>query len=213
LRGSFIVFEGCEGSGKSTQIRLLAERLESMGYSVVTTREPGGTPAGSAIRQILLSPETGALDPMTELLLFLSARRELVKNVVVPALEKGEIVLCDRFSDSTMAYQGYGRGLDKKFVSDLNSTVLEGLKPDRVVVLDLPVEEGLGRANGRMMGEGRGEARFEDEDIEFHKRVRDGFLKIAAAEPDRIKVVDAASAIGEVSANVFKAIEDSIPAL
>lgn len=211
MRGVFIVFEGVEGGGKSTQIAMLAERLRKMGFDVETTREPGGTQVGAAIRKILLSPDTGALDPMTELLLFSAARSELLASVIKPAIEDGRVVLCDRFSDSTMAYQGYGRGLDKELIEDLTGKVVGGFSPDRVVVMDLPVEDGLARAGGRMVKEGRGEARFEDESLEFHRRVRDGFLKIAEAAPERVRIVDSTKSVEDVHEAVFNSVKDVLP--
>ena len=198
-KGMFITFEGVEGCGKTTQMSLAADRLRAMGHTVETTREPGGTPAGAAVRKILLSPDTGDLDPMTELLLFSAARRELITRVIRPALETGAIVLCDRFADSTTAYQGYGRGLDMELIRKITETTLDGLWPDLTIVLDVPAEEGLKRANGRMEKEGRGEARFENEDVEFHRRVRQGFLDIAKREPGRVKVVDSTRPLEAVS--------------
>ncbi|MBI5814528.1 MAG: dTMP kinase [Nitrospinae bacterium] len=212
MGGVFITFEGVEGCGKSTQLTMLGKTLEARGHRVLLTREPGGlpgqSPAGEAVRRILLDPATGALDPMTELLLFSAVRRELVTKVIAPALEKGMVVICDRFADSTMAYQGFGRGMDKDMINDMNRKVCGAVWPSRTVLLDMPVELGLERANGRMKSEGRGEARFEDEKLEFHKRVRGGFLSIAENEPQRVRAVDASRSVEDVAASVTGAVAD-----
>lgn len=207
MKGVFITFEGIEGSGKSTQIKLLADRLESIGKDVLVTREPGGTPKGTMIRKILLNPETGVLDPMTELLLFSAARRELVATVLYPALKLGAVVLCDRFADSTMAYQGYGRGMNRDLIRGLNKTVCGGIWPIRTIVLDLPVEAGLVRANRRFATAGLAESRFENERLDFHERVRRGFLALAEAEPARFAVINGASPKEEVRENIWDAVK------
>ncbi len=211
MKSMFITFEGIEGSGKSTQINLLAEKLRVLGHYVITTREPGGTEVGTAIRKILLDPDTGTLDSMTELLLFSAARRELVDKVIAPALEAGGIVICDRFADSTLAYQGYGRGMEHMTINKITETVCGEIWPNRTIILDLPVDEGLSRANHRMMDEGRGEARFEDETIEFHTRVREGFLKISESDSERVKVIDATASQEIVHNKIFEALKDALP--
>lgn len=204
----FITFEGGEGCGKSTQIAILASKLKEMGRDVVSLREPGGTKAGDMIRSILLSDETGALDPITELLLFTAARREIVTTVIKPALDSEAVVLCDRFADSTLAYQGYGRGVDKAFIANCAATACGDVWPDRTIFFDLPPEKGLLRAGARLTEDQSGEGRFEEEALEFHKKVRDGFMKIAEDNPGRVKTVDARGAIEDVAAKVFEAVSD-----
>lgn len=206
--GLFITFEGGDGAGKSAQISLLSDHLTGQGRSVVPLREPGGTKAGDMIRSILLSGDTGDIDPVTELLLFSAARREIVSTIIAPALEEGKIVLCDRFYDSTMAYQGFGRKVDLKLIETVTKTVCDDITPDRTIFLDLPVEEGLNRAEARLSEDGTGEGRFENERLEFHQRVRQGFLAIAKEEPERIKTVDATGSIEEVFDRVKGALED-----
>lgn len=200
MRGAFITFEGGEGCGKSTQIRLLARRLEGAGASVRMLREPGGTRIGESVRSILLDPDHEALDARAELLLYEAARAQLVAEVIEPALAAGEIVLCDRFFDSTTAYQGYGRGLPLDEIGALNAVATGGLRPDRTVLLDLGVEEGLARATAH------GADRLEAEHASFHQRVRDGFLKIAAEQPERVLVVDASGQVEEVAERVLLAL-------
>ena len=176
-RGFLITFDGGEGAGKSTQVMLLSERLQAAGRDVLTVREPGGTITGEGIRELLLNPEQ-KLEPVTELLLFLAARSELVAKIIRPAIEKGAIVICDRFTDSTLAYQGYGRGLDKQVIRDLNAFATGGLGPDLTVFLDLAPEAGLQR-------KGEDDDTFRRQDLEFHERVREGYQEIARQEPKR----------------------------
>ncbi len=208
LKGILITFEGVEGSGKSAQIALLSDRLKRLGLQALTTREPGGTSVGSAIRKIVLDPGTGALNPMTELMLFASARAELVGEVIRPALDNGAVVLCDRFADSTTAYQGYARGMNMKIIERVNRYSSSDIWPDRTIILDLNPAVGLGRTMERMKTEGDSEARFENEGVEFHEKVRDGFLKIAEAEPDRVKVINADDTIDAIHEEVYKAVSD-----
>jgi len=207
----FITFEGVEGCGKSTQIKLLAESLAAKNAQVLLTREPGGTPIGSAIRKLLLTSGSGPISPMTELLLFSAARAQLVETVIRPALAEGKIVLCDRFYDSTTAYQGHARGLDKETVRRLIQSATGGLKPDRTILLDLPAEKGLDRAAIRMIKEKKTEARFEEEGLRFHRMVQEGFLQIAMNEPDRVKMVDAMGPVEEVRQRVADALKDILP--
>lgn len=212
-KGLFITFEGVEGSGKSTQIRLLADALKKAGYAVTCIREPGGTTTGEALRKIILDPHTGGLDPLTELLIFSAARRELISRVITPSLMQGDIVLCDRYADSTMAYQGYGRGLDIGMIEQLNRYVTEGAIPDRTLILDLNVEDGLTRSVTRMAMEGStAESRFEEEGIAFHLRVSNGYKEIARKNPQRVKVVDPGS-VEEVRRRVFESVSDMFPRL
>lgn len=194
----FITFEGIEGSGKSTQLRRLAEHLRAAGHSVVETREPGGTPAGAAIRSLLLGDPAVALSPLAELLLYCADRAQHVAERVRPALASGAIVLCDRFSDSTIAYQGFGRGLDVAMVTDLDARARDGLWPTLTFLLDCPVAEGLRRAAARA---GKGD-RFEQAPAEFHENIRRGFRQLAAAEPDRFVVLDALGPIEQTTARV-----------
>jgi dTMP kinase len=194
----FVTFEGGEGSGKSTQARLLASRLESEGRPVLLLREPGGTPLGEEVRRLLLQGER-PLAPQTELLLFLAARSELVRAVVRPALDAGRTVICDRFSDSTLAYQGYARGLDLERVRALNGFATGGLKPDLTVLLDLPVEEGRARTRGD-------EDAFQREDDAFHERVRRGYLALAAEEPARWLVLDGSLPPADLAGAVYQAV-------
>ncbi len=207
MKGMFITFEGIEGSGKSTQIVLLANYLKSHGKRVTLTREPGGTPIGDQIRKILLDPENKALDPMAELLLYAAGRAQHLSEVILPALADGSIVLCDRFSDATLAYQGYGRGVDRKMIQDLGRIVTAGMRPDLTLLLDIDAAEGLARARGRNNSRGLdAEARFENEEIAFHKRVRQGYLALAEQEPERIRMVDASPAPDRVKMEIRKII-------
>ena len=193
MRGRFITFEGIEGSGKSSQITLLTDHLRSKKRTVTLTREPGGTPIGDQVRKILLDPGNKALDPSAELLLYAASRAQHLKEVIRPALESGAIVLCDRFSDATLAYQGYGRGLDLTMIHALDRLVTAGMRPDLTVLLDVEAAVGLARARGRNNQQGlEAEARFENEALAFHERVRQGYLALAREAPDRMKIVDAA---------------------
>lgn len=200
--GTFITFEGGEGSGKSTQLALLAEKLRAAGVDVVSLREPGGTAVGEAVRAILLDPEHHGLDASAELLLYEAARAQLVAEVIEPALSAGEVVLCDRFFDSTTAYQGYARGLDLAEIARLNAAATGGLTPDRTLVFDVDVATGIARATHG------GADRLEREDVAFHERVRAGFLALAAHEPDRVRVVDASGSPDAVADRVADALAD-----
>ena len=201
-RGVFITFEGGDGSGKSTQLKLLARRLEAAGIPVRTLREPGGTSVGEAVRAILLNPDHSGLDDTAEILLYEAARAQLVAEVIEPALEAGEVVLCDRFFDSTTAYQGYARGIDLSEVAALNRAATGNLKPDRTLLLDIDPQAGLKRATSD------GADRLEGEDLGFHDAVRTGFLTIAAEDPQRVRVVDADGTIEEVAERVDAALRD-----
>ncbi len=187
----FITFEGPEGSGKTTQIQALHRYLEERGYDLIVTREPGGTRIGDQIRRILLDPRNQELLPEAEILLFSASRAQLVGQVIRPALARGTIVLCDRFADSTLAYQGYGRGLDLEQLRRITAFATGGLMPDLTIYLDLDVEEGLRR---KRQDEGKDQEawnRLDQQALEFHRRVRQGYLALAAAEPERWFVVDA----------------------
>jgi dTMP kinase len=201
-RGRFITFEGGEGAGKTTQVRLLAEALRAAGIQVVETREPGGSPGAEQIRELLIHGATERWEPMTEALLHFAARAEHLRHRVKPALEAGRWVLSDRFTDSTMAYQGYGLGLGREPVDRLRELVVGALDPDLTLILDLPVAEGLRRAAGRRDG---GE-RYERMGRDFHQRLREGFLDIARREPGRCVVIDAGGAVEQVQDAVRAAV-------
>jgi dTMP kinase len=179
---AFIVFEGGEGCGKTTQAKALSNKLRKLGFPVVLTHEPGGTPLGNKLRRWVKWGR--GITVQTELFLFLASRSQLVNKVIRPALEKGSIVVCDRFDASTLAYQGYGRGMDLDFLKALNSFVNDGLYPDLIVLLDLSAEQGLERKKMKLDV-------FEREEFFFHQRVREGYLEMAAADPERWMVVDA----------------------
>ena len=207
MGGAFITFEGIEGSGKSTQIALLRDHLLQRGRAATLTREPGGTSIGDQVRKVLLDPANKGLDPTAELLLYAASRSQHLREVILPALSEGRIVLCDRFSDATLAYQGYGRGLPIPTIRELDRIVTAGLRPDLTVLLDIDARTGLGRARGRNAAEGlHGEARFENEDIVFHTRVRDGYLLLAREEPERIRTVNAAGTPGDIQQDIWRIV-------
>jgi dTMP kinase len=193
----FITFEGGEGAGKTTQVQSLADAMRHAGLDVITTREPGGSPAAEAVRRVLIDPEHDWA-PLSEALLHAAARNEHLRQTVRPALDRGAWVLSDRFADSTRAYQGYGQGLSMDVVDQLNSLVVDATWPVLTIILDVPVDEGLRRAHGR--GEGRD--RYEAMDHALHERLRQGFLDMAAAEPDRCVVIDAARDPESVQADI-----------
>ncbi|MGB0749769.1 MAG: dTMP kinase [Magnetospiraceae bacterium] len=196
MPGRFITLEGGEGTGKSTQVQLLVEALGEKGIEAIATREPGGSEGAERIREILVTGAVGRWDGMTEALLFFAARRDHLRKTVWPALAQGTWVVCDRFADSTRAYQAAGQGIADEAVESLYALAVGDFKPDLTVVLDLPPEIGLARARGR----GDGEDRFEGMDLSFHQRLRDAFLRIAAAEPARCAVLDADTDIAGLSA-------------
>ena len=203
----FITFEGIEGCGKSTQIRLLAQALETAGHRVLVTREPGGCPIADQVRAVLLNAENSAMAPLTELLLYSAARAQHLAELVAPALQSGMTVLCDRFSDATRAYQAFGRGLDRNMVEGLNSLACNGIAPSLTLLLDCPVEVGLSRARSRIDAtSGPREERFELESLNFHQRVRDGYLTLAAEEPARFCLIDAQGTPEQVAQAVYQAV-------
>jgi dTMP kinase len=204
--GLFITLEGVEGSGKTTQAAILGERLRKDGRAVTVTHEPGGTRAGETIRAIFLDPAV-SLDVAAELLLVLADRAQHVREKLRPALSRGEIVISDRYSDSTTAYQGYGRGFDLKLLGELNRLASDGMTPDLTIVLDLAIETGLDRTRERAKGTGRGSDRFEGEREEFHRKVRDGFLAIAKNDPARMIVIDADRPIAAITADIGRAVD------
>ena len=201
-RGRFISFEGGEGAGKTTQIRRLCDRLAPRVGEVVLTREPGGSPGAEALRDLLVRGEADRWSPMSETLILYAAREDHLERLIRPALARGAWVLSDRFADSTRAYQGAGGGTAAAFIAGLEEAVLGDARPDLTLILDLPVEEGLGRAAAR----GGGEERFERKGRAFHERLRQGFLDIARAEPQRCVVVDATAPQEEVAAGIWTAV-------
>ena len=200
-RGFFISFEGGKGAGKSTQIRRLAERLEAAGHDVVVTREPGGSPGAEAIRELLVNGAADRWSSVTETLLMYAARRDHVERVIRPALAGGKVVLCDRFADSTRAYQGAGGDAPASLIASLEEHVLNGTVPILTLILDLPAQIGLQRAEAR-----GGAARFESKGLEFHERLRAGYLEIARREPERCVVIDADAEMDAVTAAIAHAV-------
>lgn len=214
MKGCFITFEGTEGCGKTTQVSRLAEFLQAAGRQVTQTREPGGTPIGDHIRKILLDPGNKALHPRAELLLYAASRAQHLAERILPVIEAGGIVLCDRFSDATLAYQGYGRGLDIGMIRSLDQIVTGGLSPHLTVLLDIDAATGLSRARGRNTSAGLGhEGRFEELDLSFHERVRNGYLTLARQDPERIRVVDAARSPEEVQRDVRRIVDEVLAAM
>lgn len=208
-RGRFVTFEGPEGSGKSTHIRKLAWRLRRRGVRVLVTREPGGTPTGECIRELLQhGPRGQALSPETELLLFVASRAQLVRQVIRPALRRGIWVLCDRFADSTTAYQGYGRGLDLAMVHTLNAMAVDGCEPDLTLLLDVPVGAGFQRLGQRLARTHAARDRLERESRAFHRRVRAGYLELARQQPHRIRVISAERPLPTVAQDIWRQVRD-----
>jgi dTMP kinase len=200
--GRFITFEGGEGAGKSTQLRRLVARLEAGGRAVVATREPGGSPGAEAIRALVLQGQADRWSPVTETLLMYAARRDHLERVIRPGLAGGAWVVCDRFADSTRAYQGAAGGVEAALIAALEAHVIEATRPDLTLVFDLPVEAGLARAHARAGAE----MRFESKGLAFHQRLREAFLGIAAQEPDRCAVVDATGDPETVEARVWDVV-------
>jgi dTMP kinase len=196
-RGKLITFEGVDGAGKTTQVLLTAAALEQRGCAVLTTREPGGTRLSEEIRRLLLDPQFSEMAAPTEALLYAAARSQLAGEVILPALSSGKVVLCDRFVDSSLAYQGYGRGLGLDLLRTVNAFALAGLGAFHTIVIDLPPEQGLQRFAGRESD------RLEQESASFHRRVHDGYRALAAAAPERIRVVDGSGAPDAVQARVW----------
>ena len=207
--GLFITFEGIDGSGKTTQMRLLAERLRASGREVVETAEPGGTPIGQQIRSIVLDGRNTQLTPRAELLLYFASRAQNVEEVIRPALNAGKIVLCDRFTDSTLVYQGCGRGLGADVVLTLHKIACRGLDPDLTVLVDIDLDESLARARGRNIHVASSETRLDDESREFHHAVRDAYLALAAREK-RFVVIDGGASVEEVAERVWKEVSPRV---
>src|SRR5271157_4132364 len=189
-KGLFITFEGMDGSGKTTQMHRLAARLRSMGNTVLETAEPGGPPISMKIRRILLDAANQELSAVTEILLYFASRAQNVDEWIAPALARGEIVLSDRFTDSSLVYQGYGRGLGAETVSTLESVACRGIKPDLTLLVDIDAEASLARARARNIAEPHCETRMDDQSLEFHRKVYQAYHALAAREPERVKVVD-----------------------
>jgi dTMP kinase len=205
-RGLFITFEGGEGSGKSTQLRRLAARLRGEGRVVLETVEPGGTAIGMQIRRVLLDAKNRELRPTTELLLMFAARAQNVDELILPALSHGEIVLCDRFTDSSLVYQGVARGLGAEVVYELDRIACRGLVPGLTIVVEIATELGLERARGRNRRTQDVETRIDEQAIEFHRKVREAYLRLAADEPDRVRLIDGARSEEEVEKDVWSAV-------
>ena len=201
----FITFEGVDGSGKSTQLRLLLQYLEERGVPVFFTREPGGTPIAEQIREILLSPRNRGMSLITEALLFAASRAEHVSRTIRPALEAGKVVICDRFVDSSIVYQGFAGGLPLDFVEQINQMATGALRPHRTIVLDLAPEVALARLKAGGMD------RIEEKSLAYHRQVREGYLEIARAEPRRVKIVDASRGVDEVQAEIRALVDEVLP--
>lgn len=208
--GLFISFEGGEGSGKSTQIRCLEKWFRDQGQDIVVTREPGGSPGAEEIRNLILTGDPGRWDPVTEALLMFASRRDHVERTIRPALDSGKIVLCDRFADSSVAYQGYGHGLGADYIRKLWQLAIGDFKPDLTLIFDLPLELGLERASERFANVSAAEDRFERMGLEFHQRLRDGFREIASDEKDRCHIIDASGDIETVTERVILAVKSHI---
>lgn len=205
-QGRFITFEGGEGVGKSTQIRRLAARLHAVGYEVVATREPGGSPGAEAIRDLLVKGAADRWSPVTETLLMYAARRDHIERVIRPALARGAWVVCDRYADSTRAYQGAAGGTNPGLIAAMETFVLEDVRPDLTLIFDMAPEAGLARAADRT----HAETRFESKGAAFHARLRQAFLDIARAEPARCEVIDATQGMDEVELAVWRAVEQRV---
>ena len=209
MSGLFITFEGGEGAGKTTQINRLAQSLTEKGQRVVTTREPGGTPEAEKIRDLLVQRDGGEWNPLSETLLLFAARLLHVERIIKPNLDDGKIVICDRFTDSTRAYQGYGHGLDLSVIESLKETILDNLEADITFILDIDAKTGLSRSERRLAAEAldikQREDRFENLDISFHEKLRQGFLTIAKENPDRCHVFDADKDLDQIAENILQA--------
>lgn len=211
--GLWITFEGTEGTGKSTQIERLARRLGAAGHTVVVTFEPGGTELGQRLRKLLLRPAHDPMDPMTELLLYSADRAQHLTEVILPALERGDLILCDRYLDATLAYQGFGRRLGVERILEIHSHPPLDRRPHYTILLDLEPATAVERARSRNIGSGLddSEGRFERERLDFHDRVRSGYLQLAAAEPGRFRIVDAAGDADEVEGRVWRVVRELLP--
>lgn len=205
-RGIFITFEGMDGSGKTTQMRRLAGRLRGMGRTVIETAEPGGPPISTKIRRILLDSANQELSPVTELLLYFASRAQNVDEWIKPALDRGDIVIADRFTDSSLVYQGHGRGLGAETIATLDRIACRGIKPDLTLLVDIDPESSLGRARARNAAEPNGETRMDDQSIEFHRRVYQAYHALAAAEPERVKIVNGRADIETMEREIWSIV-------
>ena len=205
MKGRFISLEGIEGTGKSTQAKLLSDYLKEKGFDVVLTEEPGGTQIGLRIRELLLSVEHKGMTAVTELLLYNASRSQHIREIILPAIGRGAIVITDRFTDSTIAYQGFGRGIDLRLINSIDLIATERLRPDITILLDLDAEVGLKRNKGINKTD-----RLELEDLEFHQRVRNGYHNLAEKEPERIKLIDASAGIQEIHSRISSIITNFI---
>ncbi|HYW44101.1 MAG TPA: dTMP kinase [Bryobacteraceae bacterium] len=205
-QGLFITFEGMDGSGKTTQMHRLAARLRGLGRTVLETLEPGGPPIAQLIRRILLDRANQELSPTTEVLLYFASRAQNVDQWIVPALARGEVVISDRFTDSSLVYQGYGRGLGADTVIELDRIACRGVKPDLTILVDVDAEASLARARARNVAEPHCETRMDDQSLEFHRTVWDAYHALAAAEPDRVKLVDGRAAIDAIEREVWSIV-------
>ncbi len=210
MPGLFITFEGPDGSGKSTQARLLAEHLRREGYQVLETVEPGGTPIGQQIRRILLDPANHELRAVPELLLMFAARAQNVEQSILPALAEGKIVVSDRFTDSSIAYQGAARGLGWDTVLQVDRIACQGLVPDLTLCIDIDTEAGLARAQSRNRYVGSHEARIDQQAVEFHHKVRDAYHELARREPNRVRLIDGSGSQQEIAAKVWDAVKSAL---
>ncbi len=202
-KGLFVTFEGGEGAGKTTQIKLLSEYIQSKyAQDVVETREPGGTPGAEKIRNLIIQKEGVDWTPLSETLMFFAARHIHVENLIKPALDTGKIILCDRFTDSTRTYQSYGHGLDPQTIETINDITLNGFEPDLTFIIDLDVVTGLKRAKSRLQNDNSGEDRYESLNVEFHERLHKGFLEIAENNPQRCRVIDGSGSIEQLSLQI-----------
>jgi dTMP kinase len=206
-RGVFITFEGMDGSGKTTQLRRLGERLRGMGRAVLETAEPGGTTIGRKIRQILLDAGNQELSPTAELLLYFASRAQNVEEAILPALERGEIVLADRFTDSTLAYQGCARGLGAEAVRSLDRIACRGLRPDLTLLLDIGPETSVARARARNLAETSAETRMDEQSADFHRKVYEAYQALVTSEPERVKPIPAAGSVVDVERAVWEAVQ------
>lgn len=206
-QGYFVTFEGGEGAGKSTQVHRLCEYLRGHGREVILTREPGGTLEAERIRDLLVRNDGGQWSPLEECLLLFAARSHHIRTLIKPSVEAGKIVICDRFTDSTRAYQGYGLGVDMQKIESLNETVIEGFKPDLTFVLDIDVRAGLARSTDRLAAESSNEDRYERLDLDFHQKLRQGFLNMAEQEPARFCIIDADRSEDEIANEITNELD------
>ncbi|MFN2441099.1 MAG: dTMP kinase [Thermoanaerobaculia bacterium] len=212
--GYFLAIEGIEGSGKTTQVARLEQAIRATGRNTIVTKEPGGTPLGNRIRAILLDPHEEGIDAMSELFLYAASRRQHVVELIRPSLERGAVVICDRFTDATLAYQGFGRMLDLDRLRQINEWATDGIRPNLTVILDIGESIGLDRARTRNAEKNlQSESRLEGEDVRFHRRVREGYLALAESEPDRYAVVDAGGSLDEVFDRLLVTLRERAAAL